>query len=321
MCEGRKIGKVRLSETKASASAFWAVIAFQMPIHPRLLQKVRGTGRFPAVIETDFLLFGTTRAHHQWSLSGVQQESFPYPLDATFGEPQPAGLSDRLDPEIISLAREATKGTYGNGPPSIESWKAKVKAIAKNDRAAAVMEALQVVFMFPAYLEGCSKRKGDWLCRFMADSRDLFRSEPALAALTTIAGLHGRDEQTAEKALESMYKAKPSPLCQHVALLAAFAIVMRYADPYTVTKAQKAGLPVNDLEVLQNAVRAYPYNPQYWLDLADAFSFGEWDFSTGIFLSKVALSLPMPDAMRGKDVAGRRAFLSDLPGKIPNFYP
>jgi hypothetical protein len=319
-CGERRIGMIRLSRTPIPSPVLWATIARQIHMHPRLLERARAVGRLPATIETDHQFPGN-KYHAQWMLTGIDAATVPYPLESEQGEATFRDLSTKLHPSIISLASEAVKGSYGGGPPDIASWTAKVKKIAEKDKAAAVMEAMQVTMMFPGHLEGCKKARADWLCRFMDTSRDLWRTEPALVALNTILSADPRDPRRFEKVMKAMVKASASPLGKHAALQAAFAIAMQSADPPTWAEAEKAGLAVSQFEALQQAIEDYPYNPLYWLDLSQAFLFGEWDFVTGMFLTDVAMSLPMPEATKGNQIAEVRIFFSSLPAKFPSLYP
>ena len=277
-CGERRMGIIRLSPTPVPSPVLWAVIARQIHIHPWLIERARAAGRLPATIETDHLILERRKYHAQWMLTSSDAATVPYPLESAQGEPTFRYLCPRLHPSIISLAREAVKGSYGGGPPDIANWTAKVKKIAEKDRAAAVMEAMQVTMMFPGHLEGCKKARADWLCRFMDTSRGLWRTEPALAALNTVLSADPRDPRRLERAMKAMVKANASPLGKHAALQAAFAIAMRSADPPTWAEAEKVGLAVSQLEALQQAIEVYPYNTLYWLDLAQAFLLGEWDF-------------------------------------------
>jgi hypothetical protein len=320
-CGERRVGMIRLSATPVPSPVLWPAIARRVAIHPGLLKAARKAGRVPVAIESEYLVMGRKKIHMQWTLTSISKVSVSYPLKAAHGNARVRFVHSKLSPSILSLASEAVKGRYGDGPPDLARWTARVKKIAEKDRAAAVIEAMQVTMMFPHHLETCKEARADWLCKFMAASRDLWRTEPALAALHTILEADPKDPRRGDKALKAMINARASPLGKHPALQAAFAIEIARADLATQTEAERAGLPVKQLEVLQQAIEAYPYNPLYWMDLSQVFFFGEWDFVTGMFLTDIAMSLPMPEAMKGTQMKRLRTFLSGLPAKFPYLYP
>jgi hypothetical protein len=77
---------------------------------------------------------------------------------------------------------------------------------------------------------------------------------------------------------------------------------------------------VSDPQALTSAaIQAYPYNPAWWLDLANSF-IDRYDSYTGLVLADIAISLPMPEAVRGNPmVTDRQQRLSALMADYPAF--
>lgn len=97
-------------------------------------------------------------------------------------------------------------------------------------------------------------------------------------------------------AIAAMRRAQRSPLRDHPALGAAFALAILRFDANTRAQAESADLPM-DVAALQNrALLAFPYNPAYWTDVGDRYGSG-YDWPSAFQFYDVAFSLPMPEAI------------------------
>jgi len=115
-----------------------------------------------------------------------------------------------------------------------------------------------------------------------------------------------------------MNRAQASPLRDHPALGASFALALLRFDAKALEKARKAGLPTDIAALQARAVTALPYNPTYWSDIGDRY-LASYAMQDAFLLYDVAYALPMPDAVaKGPGMSGKRQQFDGLRAAFPD---
>jgi hypothetical protein len=103
-------------------------------------------------------------------------------------------------------------------------------------------------------------------------------------------------------------------------LLGIYGIALAWIDGALREEVARQGFE-NDPEVLiLEALKAFPYDPEYWFALAIG-RLDQWDFSAAYLLLDTAMSLPMPEAIQAH--SGLQNFVSimdQIRTDFPAFY-
>jgi hypothetical protein len=130
-------------------------------------------------------------------------------------------------------------------------------------------------------------------CSLLGSARTLATSDKAVSALFTIVAAEQRGRPA--DAVTAMAAANGSPLAEHPALLASFALALEKGGAQTAQAARAAGLPSDPSALKRRALKAQPYNPLYWSDTADGYGLA-FAWPTAMTLYEVAEHLPVPGA-------------------------
>jgi hypothetical protein len=243
----------------------------------------------------------------------------PYPLAETLANATAAWINQAVAPGLGDLAAEAVAGRAQGGPPTLGRWEAQVARVAKEKGAAAAVFAMWPAFnMFPQIVQGCPSGVKSAICDSLRGLRTTAEADAAVRALLQVAA--AEQMRKPAEAIPSMVAARSSPLAEHPALLASFALALQSGGGKMQQQAEKAGLPRDAKALHVLAIKAYSYNPAYWADLGDDFV-RRHDLWVAYALYDVALSLPMPDAQRANAaLAGKRSFAARFRNDFPAFF-
>ena len=317
-CNGRVVGTFGLGSGDAAPAALWPVLAHVMTLHPALRAEVMKDGRVPRHIKSAFAVAGA-RKEPSWRLVSAEAVSVPYPLGASLKNTTAAWIDKAVAPGLGNLAAAAVAGHAGNGPPTLATWEAEVSRVAKTKGpAAAVFAAWPALNMFPQVAQVCTSAPQSAVCGSIRGLAATAQTNTAVRALLLV--IQAEQARRPADAVAAMLAARSSPLADHPALAAAFALALQGGGPSMAQQAKAAGLPSDAKALHVRALQAYPYNPAYWTDLGDYFARG-YDLFTAYALYDVALSLPMPDAHRGNTVlTGKRRLATRIQGDFPAFF-
>jgi hypothetical protein len=297
----------------------WPVLAAIFQIHPQILAAAQKVGVVPTHLESNYTQM-QRKATRSWDLVYARAETRPYPLSAQLRNATVDWLAAGVSETIAQTAVDALQGKAGSGPPTAASWERTLTALVEANDPAAAMALLPTLGMFPDLLSGCRSGGKSAACTIVARLANYMAADPAVAAAFKMIEPHASgDTGWPAIALESMVAAQTSPLGRDPILGAVFANVVRSAGPAFQAQASAKGLTGDPHALISAAIQAYPYNPSWWLDLANSF-IARYDTYTGLVLADVAMSLPMPEALRGNPmVADRQQRLSALVADYPAF--
>jgi hypothetical protein len=317
-CNGRVVGAFETGPENEVPAALWPVLARVMTLHPALHAALMKDGRVPQRVEAAFMLAGA-RKEPSWRLAAAEPVSVPYPLAAGLTNGTAAWIDKAVAPGLGDLAQAAVAGRAGKGPPTLASWDAEVSRVVKTKGpAAAVFAAWPALNMFPQVGQVCQSGTKSAICTSLRGLAATAQADPAVQALLLVA----RAEQARRPAdaVAAMLAAQSSPLADHPALGASFALALQGGGQGMAQQAKAVGLPSDAKALHVRALQAYPYVPTYWTDLGDYFT-RRYDFFAAYALSDIALSLPMPDAQRFNSVlAGKRKLAARIQGDFPAFF-
>jgi len=313
-CGEREIGSFTPGDGAAAPAAFWPTMYAAMTTHPTLHRRMRQTGRAPAQMEISFREATTGLTRRAWRLIAVETISTPYPLTASLRN----ATADTVDQLVAGAGRigaEAVSGRANGGPPTLESWDRQLRALSRREGDAAAAMQLHATFnMFPELQ--CSAGQQHAACELVRGVRAL--ADPAPWAMFQI----GAAEQAGNPAdsIAAMRRAQASPLRDHPALGASFALALLQFDQAQVAEARAANLPT-DVTALQNrALLASPYNPAYWTDVGDRFG-RVYEWPSAFLFYDVAYALPMPSAVaRNPALAAKRGQMERIRRDFPDAF-
>jgi hypothetical protein len=317
-CNGGVIGAFQPGSGDAAPAALWPVLAHVIALHPALRSELIKDGRVPGHIKSAFAVTGV-RKETSWRLVSAEAVSVPYPLDASLKNGTAAWINKAVAPGLGDLAAAAVAGHAEKGPPTLASWEAEVSRVAKTKgAAAAVFAAWPALNMFPQVAQVCKSAPESAVCGSIRGLAATAQTDAAVRALLQI--IQAEQGRRPGDAVAAMLTARSSPLADHPALAAAFALALQGGGQSMAQQARAAGLPSDAKALHVRALQAYPYNPAYWTDLGDYFARG-YDLFTAYALYDVALSLPMPDAQRGNTVlTAKRRLATRIQADFPAFF-
>jgi len=314
-CGERELGRFEPSEVAEPPASFWPTMFIEMTMHPVLRERIRATGRPPAMLESvDLGSAATTR--RRWRLVGVEERRTIYPLGEDLKNETRARLDALLAPGAGRLAVNAIAGRAEGGPPTLSSWTERLERLEREERSSsAAMLILPTLGMFPQLEAACARGGDHPICRVARDLRQIAKDDPAPLAVIEIAtSEQGKDPQAA---IAAMKRARISPNRDHPALAAAFALALLRLDRDALARVRDAELPTDVAALQMRALAGLPYNPGYWADVGDRFALAyEW-FDAFLFYD-VAFSLPMPDAIAtNRALAAKRDLIERIRRDFP----
>lgn len=313
-CDGRMMAATAFTALPAPAT-LWPVLSAQFPQHPGMLKAISILNWVPRHLESRYSLmkrdFKVT-----WDIVSAQQVATAYPLPASARNTTADWLAKRTSAALVELGVKAVAGTANGGPPSWQAWNARLTALLERDRAAAAMTLPPTLTMFPESMRNCPA-SGETACDILKNARTYAQADPAASALFALLELAPGNPDAPATAVRLMAQAQASPLAKDPALAAGYANVLRRHGGAMKQQAEAAGLPLDRMALVKGAVEGYPYNPSYWMDVANALV-DSWDFEAGLAIVDIAMSLPMPEAQRSNAnllafKASMKALRTDFP--------
>ncbi|MEZ5971440.1 MAG: hypothetical protein R3C31_06545 [Hyphomonadaceae bacterium] len=313
-CDDREMGGFTMGEGAAPPRAFWPAMYAEMGTHPALHHRVRETGHAPAQLSTSFRSGAAQPAQRAWRLIAVENVSTPYPLVENLRNVSADALN-QLVPGTGQIGVDAVAGRAQGGAPTLQSWDAHLRDISRREgEAAAAMLMAPSFNMFPELQ--CNSGPRYAICEIAQRLRSI--RDPAPMAILEV----GMAEQSHNNAaaIAAMTRAQSSPLRDHPALGAAFALAALRFNDAERAQATAAHLPL-DIAALQNrALLAYPYNPAYWTDVGDRYG-ANYEWPSAFMFYDVAYSLPMPSALSGnQSLIARRTQMERIRRDFPEAF-
>lgn len=285
-CNGREVGRYEDGQA-ATPAAFWPFMAHAMTAHPALLAQLRASGRAPAVLQRTVRTAPGVQATLRWRLVGSEQVDTPYPLTAAMANIS-ANALDAIEAGLGALARDVVARRHGGGPPTLDTWNANLRAISTRDGEEAVgMEMLPTLNTFPQ-LQGCGQTLTHPLCDTISLGGRLARNSPPILLITMAMS---EQQRNPAGALAAMRQLQAGRFGDHPAVAASFSLALLQFDDALRQQARAANLPTDSLPLTLRAVRAYPYTPAYWSDLAD-LHVARNDPNTAFLIFDVVFALP-----------------------------
>ncbi|WP_395646425.1 hypothetical protein [Terricaulis sp.] len=313
-CGGQEIGSFTPGDGAAPPPAFWPTMYAAMPTHPAILRRVRENGHPAAQLENSFISLGTGRSSRAWRLIAIETVTTPYPLTDALANTT-AGALDAAVPGAGQVGIEAVAGRAQGGAPTLANWDARVRALAQSDGEPAAAMMLGPMFnMFPDL--NCGGADPLFACGLVRRVRSL--DDPAPRAFFEIAVAEQQNNPAA--AIAAMQRAQVSPLRDHPALGAAYALAMLKFNRQQLEQARAAGLPTDGAALQNRALLAFPYNPGYWTDVGDRFG-SAYEWPTAFIFYDVAFSLPLPGASAGNPaLQGKRSMAERIRHDFPDAF-
>lgn len=310
-CNGRDMGGFTPGDGAAPPPAFWPTLDSVMITHPALHQRMRETGRAPAQIHIAYRAAPGGPTQRAWRLVAIETIAMPYPLNAQARNDTAAQL-DQYAPGLGQTALDAVNGRAHGVSPTLENWDAHLRAIARNQgEAAAAMLLLPTLNMFP-HLKCNGAHQALFACQLLMRLRTL--PDPAPGAVIEIA--MAEQSRNSAGAVAAMARAQTSPLRDHPALGAAFALAVLQFDDATRARAIEANLPVDVAALQTRALLALPYNPGYWTDFGDRLG-ADYEWPNAFLFYDIAFGLPLPEAARGPSLSSKRDNIARIQRDFP----
>lgn len=311
-CGDREIGTFTPSDNAAPPPAFWPTAFYLMTAHPALRQRMRASGHPPAVLEARYRPVATTEAQQTWRLIGVETVAIPYPLNASMRNVTAAQLDELLAPGVGQIATDAIAARDSTATQTLQGWDAYVREVERRDgRAAAAMLLMPTFNLFPEF--ECVVQTQLKLCELLRGFRDI--ADPAPMAVLEVGMAEQRSDNAA--AIAAMQRAQASPLRDHPALAASFALALLKFDDRAFAQARAANLPTDIRALRARALSGLPYIPAYWTDVADNYG-RNYNWPAAFLLYDVAFSLPAPSAMSSAIMRDRRSRLEPIRRDFPD---
>ena len=124
MCGGREIGALTPSNAAAPPPAFWPTAFHYMTAHPALLQRMRTSGRPPALLEARYRPMAETEVTRSWRLIAVETVATAYPLNPSMRNVTAEQLDSLIAPGAGQIASDAIAGNFFDGALTLQAWDA-----------------------------------------------------------------------------------------------------------------------------------------------------------------------------------------------------
>ncbi len=316
-CNGRDMGGFTSGTGAFPPNALWPTMMFEMTVHPALFQHVRDMGRAPSELTITMAHAPIDAVSRTWRLISSETIDVSYPLAAPLVNANRAAIDAATGPGVGAIAADAVAGRALGGAPTVESWNAYVSSLATHRPNEPAMLISMSFSMFPELQAGCAQGMRHAICDAFHNLRATLSADPAVTAMYYIAEAEQRDNVAS--VVDPMRRAQASPLGRHPALGQAYALALLKFDDPAMAQARQAHLPTEPLPLMAATLQAYPYNPDYWTDIADYYAQGlRWGEATMLY--DVAFALPMPSAQQNNPLlAARRAFRARLRHDFPDY--
>jgi hypothetical protein len=145
----------------------------------------------------------------------------------------------------------------------------------------------------------------------------LTATEPELRAVIMVAFLDFQDAEAAGNVLAAMRATRELPYANAPALAGIYGVALVRLDGMQREKIRNEGLESDPTLLLISALKAYPYDPEYWYALA-LEQLNLWNIDSAFVLLDTAMTMPVPAAVRAH--AGLQD-LSSLVDRIQRDFP
>jgi hypothetical protein len=319
ICDGRSMGVVQVANEGIAPVALWPTLSLTIPLHPAILEALRERGRIPTAIQSDFRA-PDRDAHMVWTLISAKAVDTPFPLAETFRNATAEEMAQTFPDGLAALAGEAANGSAGSGPPQADAWLAYLDELARSDPPAAALALIPTIRSFPALVNECASNPNGELCRLLDQIPDLIAAEPALRLAMKVAFMDYGNPDAPATVLAAMQATRDTPHSRAPNLLGIYGVALAWIDGALREEAARQGFESDPEVLILEALKAFPYDPEYWFALAVG-RLDQWDFSAAYLLLDTAMSLPMPEAIQAH--SGLRNFVSildQLRTDFPAFY-
>lgn len=290
VCAGREPARFTVGDGPAPPPAFWPTAFAEFGTHPLLFERMRQSGHAPKEMDTSWRSAGPGR--RTIKLKSVEQAKTPYPLTDAIHNGAAAQIDKLVGAGAGKAAEDAVSGRADGGAPTLASWGARLEATSQRDgKATAAMLLPPTLNMFPSLQTSCPAKGQHPACLLIAD-RAALNADPASTALFEI--MASEQTNNTARVIAAMTRAQVSPLKDHPALGASYALALERFTPDQLKAAKAAGLPTDVAALRLKAVTALPYNPGYWTDIGDTFV-RNWDYSSAYLIYEVAGALALPE--------------------------
>lgn len=313
VCSDREMGGFTPGDSTAPL-ALWPAIYAEMPTHPALHHRMREDGHAPARLNVSYREGAASPSERSWRLISSEAVATPYPLQASLRN----ATADMLDGLVAGAGRagaDSVAGRTDGGPPTLQSWDAHLRDVSQREGPAAASMLLSITFnLFPDLQ--CTQTTPHAACELARGLRAL--RDPAPIAMLQI----GAAEQRGDTAgvIAAMRSARASPLRDHPALGASYALAIPRFDERALARARAANLPTDPIALQNRGLLAFPYNPAYWTDVGDRYG-ASYDWASAFLFYDTAYSLPMPTAIASNmALAARRTQMERIRTDFPDAF-
>ena len=287
-CDNETVGGFTLSDAEPPPAAFWPALADTATMHPVQWEALADTGRAPQIASAS--IGGVIERRIVYTLQQVTETATPYPL-ARGARNLTAETFEESGPGLSALATAAVAGQAAGGPPTPASVAAAYDAIVRErGEAIGAWEFGVIGNTLPLTLESCQRGASYSFCAIFSNLARLAQEDQGLRSAFQI--IIGEQEGDFQSAMMGMQGALQSPLRDHPAVGASWALAIRTASQEEAAEAAAAGLPTDAPALTRAGIAAYPYNPGYWLDYGDYFLM-QYDMRTAFYFFDVGFYQPV----------------------------
>ncbi len=315
-CNNRSMGGFAPSVGAPPPATLWPTLMREVTVHPALLRRARDSGHAPNELTVTFANGTSTATTRAWRLLSTEIIDEPYPLTSALVNANGPEIDSVTGAGVGAVAAAAIAGRFQGGAPTLETWNGYVSSLANNEASLLVGMSYN---MFPELEDGCQHGMQHAVCNLGRSLRASMDADPAVRAMYLIAT--AEQENQLDGVVDLMRNAQTSPLAHHTALMQSYALALMKFNDQQMAAARNAHLPTDLLPLMASTLRAFPYSPAYWTDLADYYT-QRYEWPSAVLLYDVAFALPMPSAQHSNPIlVGRRAFFARLRHDFPDYAP
>ena len=227
-------------------------------LHPIVVDAILASGKIPAEIEARNVM-GNKQTVSVWKLKSVERVTADYPLTADYQSDLPqAKLAEPLR-SLLPIMLQAVAGRYGNGPRSIESYRAALAdALAKNATFPYYVLDNEFALQYGMGVMGCLGHRAEATdCADVPNIVQKYRADERTMAMINTFGLEQKDVKAALLQRQAISRDGLS-------------------DPYMIDlwlgdAMTESGDTAGALSLIPNAIKGNPYVGAFYKDLGDAF--------------------------------------------------
>jgi hypothetical protein len=319
ICDDKSMGLVQVADDVAVPVALWPTLAQILPLHPAILKALRERGKMPTAIQSDFAAFDR-EAHVIWNLNDSEKVEIPFPLLDHYRNVTAEQKTEAVPDGLAALAQEAANGTAGSGPPQAEAWLAHLEELARSDPPGAALALIPTLHSFPTIVSDCKPNPDGKVCHLLRDLPNLIAAEPALRQAMKVAFLDFGAPDATTTVLAAMQATRDTPHTNNPYLRGIYGVALGAIGGSLREEVARMGFESDPEVLILDALKALPYDPEYWYVLAIG-RLGQWDFSTTYLFLDTAMSLPMPDAVQAhRDLQNFVSIMDRIRTDFPAFY-